>query len=410
MSHTHTYLNSKFGIGITIYDVIPRILLLGTPTACPLGHLKCALGSISYIATTQVGTNDTTPADTGSADDDLDHTHSVIVVVCSGSVNGVAFWGAPSPGGCGESGSWWNYSVPFVESVSLVVIQTSTPIIVGASHYHHFTSTEFHWTAGDHSPVVGVCPLGHADCMGTNGTTYSYMRDPSTFIGNTSTVIVPLEPAVTTVPATNITSTSATLNGANYSCDPVYFEYELYNQNNNLISSHTTDDQAGPGGAGDPFSQSVLLGAAWYKCMFRAVGEVGVDTYYGDWLVFYNPAEYPWVETLQATGVTDVVATLNGINHGCDTVAFAVQTYDANDVLLESYSTANQVETAGFSEVITMPATWRKCVFRATGVASGTAVSGASFEFYRYVVETLPATYIQQRSAILNGIFWGVSP
>jgi hypothetical protein len=220
---------------------------------------------------------------------------------------------------------------------------------------------------------------------------------------------VTLDPAVVTVAATDITSGGAILNGANYGCDPVYFEYELYNKNDDLISSHTTDDQAGPGGDGDPFSQSVSLGPAWYKCLFRAVGEVAGVPVYGDWLVFFNPEFDPYVETLPATGITDASATLNGLNHGCDFVHFHYYIYDEDDVLMASASTGIQVGNGGFSQAIVIAGDWRYGNFRAVGTKDGETYFGAILTFHRFVVETLPASNILYTTATLNGAFWGVS-
>jgi hypothetical protein len=114
---------------------------------------------------------------------------------------------------------------------------------------------------------------------------------------------------ILTLPATNITSSSAILNGQNDGCSNVHFEYEIYNEEGDTIDEGVTSNQS----VGDDslFSANLILPSGWYDVDFRAVGTYGGETYYGDWEWFEHPV-IANIETLDATQVGMHSAMLNG--------------------------------------------------------------------------------------------------
>ena len=119
-------------------------------------------------------------------------------------------------------------------------------------------------------------------------------------------------PSVETLDATNVTDTTATLNGRLHEIGweecTVWFEW-VYDKEN--YDHETTPESFNLKWY---FSADITGLVPQVGYFFRAVVQSGENTYYGADKNFMNPASAPDppVETLDATNVTDTTATLNG--------------------------------------------------------------------------------------------------
>jgi hypothetical protein len=116
---------------------------------------------------------------------------------------------------------------------------------------------------------------------------------------------------IVTSPATELTSTTATLNGSNNSGESLscYFEYEIYDEEHNLLDGGTTTPQSVSG----TFHIHLNLPSGWNQVDFRAVGEHEEETYSGDWESFNTEASFTTITTLPATEVWATGATIHGM-------------------------------------------------------------------------------------------------
>jgi hypothetical protein len=124
--------------------------------------------------------------------------------------------------------------------------------------------------------------------------------------------------------ATDITTSSATINGQNTGSEiaSCYFEYEIYDADYNILDNGTTTPQNINGAFHDHLSS---LPSGWYEVYFGAVGEYEGETYYGGWEYFGLPATNFTITTLPATEVWATGATVHGMleNKGLSAYAYA---------------------------------------------------------------------------------------
>jgi len=188
-------------------------------------------------------------------------------------------------------------------------------------------------TYGTRSPASGGSALGagttsapfsNAETALTPGTTYYFcavaQNSVGTTVGSVQSFITPAAPTVTTVAATGLSTTGATLNGqgtANGAATTGYFRYgttdpgtcdDLYGTR--LPANGGTS--LGSGSASQPFSQmltGLTPGTTYYFC---ALAQNSVGTVAGTALTFTVGAIAPAVTTSSVSGVTLTGATLNG--------------------------------------------------------------------------------------------------
>ncbi|MDP2275313.1 MAG: hypothetical protein Q8K32_31495 [Archangium sp.] len=186
---------------------------------------------------------------------------------------------------------------------------------------------------GTRSPATGGTALGTAitpitylqNISGlTAGTTYFYCAIASnsfgTRFGSVLSFATPAPPVVTTVAASGVSGTSATLNGTvnpNAIAATGWFRYAQTNPTTCNDTFGTRSPAAGgvalgSGTAAAPYSQTLsglTPGATYFFC---AIGSNAIGTAFGTPQSFTVPAAGPQVTTTAATLVTGMSATLNG--------------------------------------------------------------------------------------------------
>jgi hypothetical protein len=188
-------------------------------------------------------------------------------------------------------------------------------------------------TFGTRSPTTGGAALGagsaavpfsQSETGLQPGTTYYYcaaaQNAVGTAFGSVQGFVTPAAPTVTTLAATGVSSTGATLNGtavANGSATTGYFRYgttdpgtcdDLYGTRIPATGGATL----GAGNTAAPFSQALTgltPGTTYYFC---AIAQNAVGASAGTALTFTTGAIAPVVATSPVTGVTLTGATLNG--------------------------------------------------------------------------------------------------
>ncbi len=170
------------------------------------------------------------------------------------------------------------------------------------------TAWPFHWTS---LSTTGTDQLGGVDLFAGeeagSGETPGYYFDDVNY-----SQLGTLAPTVVTMPATAVTSSTATLNGtvnANIQSTTVTFEYGLtiaYGSTVPGVPSTVTGNTVTPVSA----NLTGLLPGATYHYRVRGVNSNGTTN--GLDMTFTTPAVLPAVITTAATNVTDISATLNG--------------------------------------------------------------------------------------------------
>jgi hypothetical protein len=171
----------------------------------------------------------------------------------------------------------------------------------------------FHWTS---LTTTGINQLGGVDFFAGeeagSGETPGFYFDDVSF-----SQLGTLAPTVVTMPATAVTSTTATLNGtvnANIQSTTVTFEYGLTTTYGSTIAGvpgTVTGNTVTPVSAN---IASLLPGNTYH---YRVVGVNSIGTTNGIDMTFTTPPILPAVITTAATGIGSTTATLNGtVNAG----------------------------------------------------------------------------------------------
>jgi hypothetical protein len=217
----------------------------------------------------------------------------------------------------------------------------------------------------------------------TTGTTYHYRAKAvagSTAYGADVTFVPAAGLAVTTSAATNVTATSATLNGSlsslgGSSSAQVSFQWGLTTGYGNETAPPQTMTATGAFSA--PLS-GLTPGTTYH---FRAKAVAGSTTAYGADMTFTttNPGTAPQVRTDPATNITRTSATLNGylVSLGTAssvTVSFQVGTTTSYGRV---FGTQTLTATGPFSYNLTGLTPGATYHFRARAVGGGTTVYGA---------------------------------
>ena len=178
--------------------------------------------------------------------------------------------------------------------------------------------------------------------LGLPGAIPNFEKYIAVFLAYTAT-----EPLAGIVPATNITSTGATLNGsvnANSSNTVVTFEYGLTTEYGNII---TATQSPVTGNTNTHVSAEIngLLPGTTYHFRVKAENEPGVA--YGEDMTFTTMGQVPAVLGSAATNITDTGAKLNGTvnaNYLSSSVAFEYGTtteYESTVTAIQSPITGN---------------------------------------------------------------------
>jgi hypothetical protein len=225
----------------------------------------------------------------------------------------------------------------------------------------------------------------------------------------TSTATATPSPAVTSNPATNVASVSATLNGSvnpRGSTTTVYFQWGT-----TTSYGHTTPVQTQTGNTSRPITADVSGLSASHLYHFRIVATNGGGTSFGADRTFTTLSAPPVVTSNPATHVASVSATLNGsVNpRGSSTTVH----FQWGTTTSYGHTTATQTQTGNTSRPITANISGLSAShlyhFRIVATNGGGTSFGPDRTFTTLaatgapVVTTNPATNVTSSSARLNG-------
>jgi len=172
------------------------------------------------------------------------------------------------------------------------------------------------WTSTGTIPLLAPATTYHFQLVGVSsgGTTLG---------GDVTFTTSPQAPTVTTLTATSVTATNATLNGTvnpNGAATTAYFEYGLTTNYGNFSASKILVATNGNFSIAN-FVSGLIPGTIYH---YQLVGSNSAGTILGGDLTFTTAASLPIVTTLAATGVTAGNANLNGtVNpNGAPTTAY----------------------------------------------------------------------------------------
>jgi MYXO-CTERM domain-containing protein len=245
--------------------------------------------------------------------------------------------------GFGTVMSFTTAAAPTVTTAAATAVTTTGATLNGSANPNQLTATGWfryatvspgtcNDTFGTRSPAAGGAALGagttavaysQAVTGLTQGTTYYFCAIASnsqgTRFGVVLSFVTPAAPTVTTVAASAVTSTGATLNGTanpNNVSATGWLRYDTTNPGTCNDTFGTRVPAAGgtalgAGGAPVPYAQAITGLAAGTTYYFCAIADNGVGTAFGAVLSFTTPS-LPTVTTSAATLVTASTATLNG--------------------------------------------------------------------------------------------------
>jgi phosphodiesterase/alkaline phosphatase D-like protein len=233
---------------------------------------------------------------------------------------------------------------PLAETAPVTGLTNSSATLQGRGNPNRATATGwFRYSAtdpvtcndtfGSRAPETGGTSLGSGTTLQSynrsisnlsSGTTYYYCAIVSTSegldYGEVFTFTTLDAPIVTTSAATQVTASSATLNGfadPNGSSTTGWFRYsttdpEFCTDGFGLRAPTSGGSNVGSGAGEAPFSRSIsnlLPGTTYYFC---AIASSSYGESYGEILSFTTPATAPTISTFSATSVTSTSATLRG--------------------------------------------------------------------------------------------------
>ena len=250
------------------------------------------------------------------------------------------------------------------------------------------------------SPLTGSTTTNvSADIMGLSpGTTYHYRVKAVNSLGTSYSTDITfttlgLVPTVTTLSATNMSITSATVNGtvnANYLSSVVTFEYGT---TTSYGSTATATQSPVTGNTGTNVSADIigLTEGTTYHFRVKAVNSLGTTN--GSDLTFTTLGQVPTVTTLAATGITSIAAQLNGsvnANYLSSVVTFEYGTttsYGSTATATQSPVTGNTVTNV--SSTITGLTAGTVYHFRVKAVNSLGTSNGSDITFTTFSLVTV---------------------
>ena len=222
-----------------------------------------------------------------------------------------------------------------VSTTAATLNGTATPNQLTATGWFRYATTSpgsCNDTFGTRTPATGGAALGagttpvpYSQTVSTltPGVTYFYCAIASnssgTRFGTVQSFTTPAGPAVTTVAASSVTPTTASLNGSanpNANATTGYFRYATTNPGTCNDSFGTRAPMLGgtalgSGTAALPYSEpltGLTSGTTYYFC---AIAQNAIGTGFGAVLSFTTPGA-PTVTTTAATAITSTTASLNG--------------------------------------------------------------------------------------------------
>ena len=262
------------------------------------------------------------------------------------------------------------------------------------------------------------------------GTTYFFCaigsNSEGTTLGALLSFTTPTPPAVTTLAATAVTSSAASLNGSanpNGSAATGWLRYSATNPGAcddtfGTRAPATGSTALGAGTTAAPFSQSVTGLAAGTAYFFCAISSNPVGTSFGAVLTFTTPATAPVVTTLAATGVSSSGGTLNGSASAGGAVADAWFRYSTtnpgscNDTFgtrspaVGGTSLGSGTAVVAFSQALSglpLGATYFYCAFASNPVGTSFGMVLSFTPATAPVLTTTAATGIGGTTATFNG-------
>lgn len=247
----------------------------------------------------------------------------------------------------------------------------------------------------------------------TSGTTY-YIRayatnQYGTSYGEEKTFIATKAPQVTTVAATLIGKSSATLNGtvnANNASSAVIFEYGLTTSYGSSVTA-TPGTVTGNTATAVEGNLSALDAGTTYHFRVKAVNSGG--TAYGDDLTF-TTLQDPGATTLPATGLTTTSATLNGsVNANNSETAVSFQygiSSSYGSSIAASPTPVNGNTATSISAALSSLTPGTTYHYRVRAISEAGEKFGADQEFTTLEIPdatTLAATTVTGTTATLNG-------
>jgi len=291
---------------------------------------------------------------------------------------------------------------------------------------------------GTRAPASGGTSLG-AGSMGVAyseaitglaaGTTYYFCALADNAVGtNVGAVLsftTPNGPSVTTLAATSVVSTSATLNGSgnpNLSATTGWFRYSTTNPGTCNDAFGTRAPTAGgaslgSGSSATPYSQTLagLTSATTYY--FCAIAQNAVGTSFGAVLSF-TTTSVPGVTTLAATSVTSTGATINGSANPNNLAASGWFRYSTTNPGTCNDSFGTRAPTAGSTSLgagssavaysqsltgLTTATTYYYCAIASNSVGTGFGTVLSFTTTAAPVVTTNAASAITSTDATING-------
>ncbi|MDR1006134.1 MAG: S8 family serine peptidase [Bacteroidales bacterium] len=269
-------------------------------------------------------------------------------------------------------------------------------------------STTIEWNGGNYQEEIGfalIAPNGtnvyNVDIGDVGSSNISYLTNPiATFITNCE-VITPI--IVTTVAASNITESSATLNGTvtqgQNTVTARGFKYKETSATSwsNVVAVGTTT------------ITSVLTAlTSNTNYTFKAYAVASGDTTYGNELSFTTSQIVPpTCTTMVATNVTQTTATLRGyVTQGTHTIT--VRGFKYKETSATTWTNSVAVGTTTITSALTALNPNTNYTFKAYAVAGGDTTYGDELSFTTLqtiapTVTTNAATNVTQTTATLNG-------
>jgi phosphodiesterase/alkaline phosphatase D-like protein len=318
--------------------------------------------------------------------------------------------------------------VPTSTTLAATAILTTSATVNGTVNANYLSSvvtfeygltTSYGSTAtATPSPVTGNTSTSvSANISGLSaGTTYHFRVKAVNSLGTTygtdlTFVTLGQAPTATTLDASNLLTTSATLNGtvnANYLSSVVTFEYGL-TTSYGITATATQSPVTGNTSTAVSANLSGLIPGAIYHFRVKAVNSIGTTN--GIDLMFTTAGQAPSATTLAATIVLGITATLNGTVNANDvstivTFEYGLTTsYGSQATALQSPVTGNTLTNVSVDLTGLSPASLFHFRVKAVNAVGTTYGSDLTFTTIGQapVARTKAATNVLSASATING-------